>query len=165
VAVCMLSYNRFFSPAEQAVAAYRMEVHDEEDGEGRKRRPYFPGVSDGTVTIRPLRDTPEDLARLAGWLTTENLTDIRGDFIVNLDEFEVPCMIEVDGAPAGYLQYAHLPEQPGTYRISRLLGPGCDAQTLRPLIAYLYEWEEAAQIVCPGINTARPDDGRFHLLH
>jgi hypothetical protein len=142
------------------------QCHDEEDGEGRKRRPYFPGVSDGTVTIRPLRDHAEDLARLAEWSTApSDLTVIRDTYIVNLDEFEVPCIIEVDGVPVGYLQYAHLPQQPGTYRIAHLLGPGCSAHMLRPLVAYLYEWEKAAAVIGPGIDTARPDNCRFHLLH
>ncbi|HWI66346.1 MAG TPA: hypothetical protein VNT75_31335 [Symbiobacteriaceae bacterium] len=34
VAVCMLYYQRFFSPADQAVAAYKQEAHDEEAASG-----------------------------------------------------------------------------------------------------------------------------------
>ena len=33
-AVCMLYYQRFFSPTAEAVAAYKQEAHDEEEGSG-----------------------------------------------------------------------------------------------------------------------------------
>lgn len=47
VTVMMLSYRRFFSPAEQAVAAYKLEVHDEADGAGDGYENRWEFTSDG----------------------------------------------------------------------------------------------------------------------
>lgn len=158
-------WNLAVYPEMNAAVEYQKQCHDEEDQEGKKRRPHFPGVTDGSVTVRPLQDTPEDVACLCRWLGASDLAAVREAYLVNLDEFQVPCMVEEGGEAVGYLQFAQAPHEPGVYQIDGLLGPGCDSRRVRPLLAYLYEIEGASRVVSPGLSTDRPADSTFHLLH
>jgi hypothetical protein len=144
---------------------YQKACHDEEDQNGGKRRPHFPGISDGSITVRPLQDNPADVAALAAWLPDGgDLAAVRRAFVVDLPLDEVPCLVTLGGRPTGYVQYAEA--GPAAYRIGPTLGdPGEEARHL--LTAYLFEFEGAERVLALQEftrDTFRPEAHPFHLL-
>lgn len=82
----------------------------------------FTGVARGPVRIRPMADTPADVQAMLKWLTDERLLQhwdgrdnpyteegIREKFVARIGGEIVPCIVEVEGAPVGYLQFYPLP--------------------------------------------------------
>jgi hypothetical protein len=151
----MTGWNVAVNPEAFRAVEYLKVCHDEEDGEGRKQRPHLPGVSDGTVTVRPLRDKPEDLALLAGWIGESgaalpdgrhgptDLAEVRRVYLVDLPAPEVPCVVEVEGRPVGYLTLAFPGPDSAAFRLQAFLGAACDRRAVRLLMAYLFEMEGA----------------------
>jgi hypothetical protein len=158
-------WNLAVSPELNAAVEYQKACHDEEDHAGGKRRPYFPGITNGRVTVRPLEDTPADLAALAEWAPDGgDFPAVRRAFITDLPVEEVPCLVIAGGLPAGYLQFAGT--APGVFRIGSALGqPGTGAVAM--LTAYLFEFEEANRVIAGEEYTResfRPEKHSFHLL-
>jgi len=173
----MLETGNAITMGHTASVEYRKEVHDEEDGEGDKpRRPFFPGIHDGALTIRPLIDCPEDIASLARWLSDEQVLScyegrdnphdeekVRKVFFEELPDHEVPCLVEWEGRPIGYLQFYRLgPEaleqfgyapDSGVYGMDQFIGEpslwnrGIGSRMLRLMLAYLFEMEGARRVV------------------
>jgi aminoglycoside 6'-N-acetyltransferase len=173
------SLERFnaFQLGHQAALEYRQEVHDEEDGEGgRPRRRFFPGITDGSLTIRSLEHTPEDIAHLARWLSDERVlayyegrdnphdeARVMQVFYAELPAEEVPCIVEWEGRPVGYIQFYPIDQEGLTkygYAAGRsvfgtdqfigepdLWGQGIGTRMLRMMIAYLFELEGAEAVV------------------
>lgn len=145
-----------FRPELNAAVEYQKVCHDEEEGEGRKKRPHFPGVAGEGISVRPLQDTPEDMAVLAAWTAPgADLAVVRKAFLNDLPENVVPCMALVEGRPVGYLHFARLQQEP-IFRISRVLGE-TDPRVLRLLLAYLFEIEGATAVVLPDGSEVSPD--------
>lgn len=157
-----------FRPELNAAVEYQKVCHDEEDGEGRNNRPHFPGVAGDGVAVRPLQDTPEEMAVLAAWTAPgTDLAVVRKAFLTDLPENVVPCMALVDGCPTGYLHFTRLTEEPA-FRISRVLGEA-NPRALRLLLAYLFELEGAARVIQPDATEATPatvvpSDCQFRLI-
>ncbi|MFZ5827125.1 MAG: GNAT family N-acetyltransferase [Bacillota bacterium] len=136
----------------------------------------FPGVTDGHLTIRPLADTPDDVGHLARWLSDTRVlahyegrdnphdeAKVRHVFYETLPEHEVPCIVEFDGTPLGYLQFYPLdPESLTAYGyaetalvfgIDQFIGEpewwnrGLGTRMVRLMLAYLFEMEGAERVV------------------
>lgn len=127
-------------------------------------------ASDGTVRVRLMRDDPSDYRLLAGWLTdprvlefyegrdnSHDLTRVREKYSprVQAEEDIVPCIIELDQRPIGYIQYYPLPpESLAEYRVEateapygidlfigvpELWGEGYGTRALRAVTSYLFD--------------------------
>lgn len=144
-------------------------------------RPIFPGVTDGSLTIRPL--APADAPLLTRWLSDprvlafyegrDNPHDaarVQAVFYDTLPENEVPCLVEWEGRPIGYLQfYRHDAEaladfglEEGAFGMDQFIGePDCwnrgiGSRMLRLMLPYLFECEGATRVtVDPLIENAR----------
>lgn len=167
----------------QNAVEYRKEVHDEEDGQGgRPNRRFFPGVHDGAgLAVRSLQQTPGDIANLARWLSDERVLahyegrdkpfDEAKVLQVFYDEFpdhEVPCMVEWEGRPIGYLQFYPLDkesratygytEEQAVFGMDQFIGEpalwnkGLGSRMLRLMLAYLFEMEGARAVVVDPIT-------------
>lgn|GEM_PF-6049054 len=169
--VSLEGYNLAVHPEWQAAKEYQKYCHDEEDHTGRKKRPHFPGVECGNLRVRPLQDGPGDIISLSVWLGQG--PDETEAFVKQIPETQVLCMVEVDGRPASYLEFALLGPDRGfessqrVYAIDRCLGPsGADPDVHRLLAAYLVEFEQASQVLAGDpLAPVQPGVTGFCLLH
>lgn len=147
-------YNLAFQPELNAAVEYQKQCHDEGEKAEGNRRPHFPGVADRRFCIRPLTDTPADLALLAGWLGgTVDLETLRRTYLVDLPTPEIPCVAEADGQPLGYLQFSHpVGSADRTFRVGPLIGvPEGERRPLLDLmLTYLFEMEGAGRVLVDG---------------
>jgi aminoglycoside 6'-N-acetyltransferase len=78
----------------------------------------FEGIRFGPLFIRPLTDSPVDVATMARWLSDPTVLEfyegrdcpfdehaIRTKFLAKLKQEETPCIVEYEGKSIGYLQF------------------------------------------------------------
>jgi aminoglycoside 6'-N-acetyltransferase len=144
-------------------------------------------LQDGDLTLRPMRDADEDYALMQRWLSDERVLewyvgrDTRATMEWVRDEYEdmargedpaTPCIIELGGAPIGYLQfYPHdaaalssfgLPEKETAYGIDLFIGEparwsqGTGSRLLRATLRYLFAVRGATLVtIDPRVENAR----------
>ncbi|MDZ7728589.1 MAG: GNAT family N-acetyltransferase [Dehalococcoidia bacterium] len=137
------------------------------------------------VAVRPLRDEPADYALMARWLRDPRVLrwyegrdrafaygDVVAKFAPRVLSAEGvrPCIIEVDGAPAGYLQYYPV-EDPSDYGLEdatgawafdlflgepRLWGSGAGTAALCAMVTHVFQVEGAAfAVIDPRVANPR----------
>jgi aminoglycoside 6'-N-acetyltransferase len=142
-------------------------------------------ASDGGLVVRPLRDVDADYGLLAAWLSDPAVLEwyegrdqvfdearVRAEFAPRVLEQEQvrPCIIELDGRPAGYLQYYPVAD-PADYELDAaddawafdlfigrpgLWGTGLGSRVLRLMSAFVFATCGARRIVIdPRVDNPR----------
>jgi aminoglycoside 6'-N-acetyltransferase len=132
-------------------------------------------AEDGPVRVRPMRDAEDDYWAMALWLTDPRVLewyegrDEPHDYARVVEKYSPrvlakedvhPCIIEVDGRAAGYLQY--YPVEPGDYGLDdvedtwafdlflgdpSLWGTGIGSRALRAVVRFVFEERGARRAV------------------
>jgi aminoglycoside 6'-N-acetyltransferase len=141
--------------------------------------PTEPIARDAQLSIRRLQDTPEDLELMAGWLTDPRVLEFYSgrdqprpmDVVAPKygrrargEEPVVPCLMEWEGRPVGYLQYYRVADQPddgrnelmddvdGVFAIDMFIGEpelwnrGLGSRAIRLLSDHLFERAGATRV-------------------
>lgn len=143
----------------------------------------FQGVAKGRLSIRPLADCEADVGALARWLSDERVLEfyegrdnpydtarVRRKFLTKQERGQTPCIVELDGAPIGYLQFypidrATLDKEMGLDPTERvfgidqfigepsLWGQGIGRCMILLILSYLFDREGADRVVLDPVVT------------
>lgn len=143
----------------------------------------FNGVTDGSLTIRPLTGSEGDLAAMARWLSDPRVLEfyegrdnphdverVRQVFLTEMAEKgQMACIVELDGTPIGYLQFylvdceelaeLGLEPTPGVFGLDQFIGEpglwgqGVGRRMIRLILGYLFDEEAADRVILDPVVT------------